>query len=399
MGSGRLKPGWTRLAFGDIAISVNDRIDNPADAGVQRYVGLEHLDPDSLVIRRWGTPGDVTATKLRFRKGDIIFGRRRVYQRKLAVAEFDGICSAHAMVLRVKSGAALSQFLPFFMQSDVFMERAKLISVGSLSPTINWRTLAREEFALPPLDEQRRVANLLGASSSASNALARLVRSIEHARQATVDCATEGTRGLKVRIEDLCEMQNGRPFPRSEYSGQGLRLLRPGNLGPNGHLMWEPSKTVCLPERWRHDASDFVVRKGDVLINLTAQSLDDRFMGRTCVAGMHDISLLNQRIGRFRNWSDDVLPEYVFRVLQSTRFQRHVTSMCEGSKVKHLFWSHISRFATHVPPIPEQEAAVAVLQSVDDLLNAVGRRAEKQRLLHGVCLSVLNESEQTTSGE
>ena len=399
MGSGRLKPGWTRLAFGDIAISVNDRIDNPADAGVQRYVGLEHLDPDSLVIRRWGTPGDVTATKLRFRKGDIIFGRRRVYQRKLAVAEFDGICSAHAMVLRVKSGAALSQFLPFFMQSDVFMERAKLISVGSLSPTINWRTLAREEFALPPLDEQRRVANLLGASNSVSNALARLVRSIEHARQATVDCATEGTRGLKVRIEDLCEMQNGRPFPRSEYSGQGLRLLRPGNLGPNGHLMWEPSKTVCLPERWRHDASDFVVRKGDVLINLTAQSLDDRFMGRTCVAGMHDISLLNQRIGRFRNWSDDVLPEYVFRVLQSTRFQRHVTSMCEGSKVKHLFWSHISRFATHVPPIPEQEAAVAVLQSVDDLLNAVGRRAEKQRLLHGVCLSVLNESEQTTSGE
>ena len=399
MGSGRLKPGWTRVAFGDIAICVNDRIDNPTDAGVQRYVGLEHLDPDSLVIRRWGTPGDVTATKLRFRKGDIIFGRRRVYQRKLAVAEFDGICSAHAMVLRVKSGAALSQFLPFFMQSDVFMERAKLISVGSLSPTINWRTLAREEFALPPLDEQRRVANLLGASSSASNALARLVSSIEHARQATVDCATEGTRGLKVRIEDLCEMQNGRPFPRSEYSGQGLRLLRPGNLGPNGHLMWEPSKTVCLPERWRHDASDFVVRKGDVLINLTAQSLDDRFMGRTCVAGMHDISLLNQRIGRFRNWSDDVLPEYVFRVLQSTRFQRHVTSMCEGSKVKHLFWSHISRFATHVPPIPEQEAAVAVLQSVDDLLNAVGRRAEKQRLLHGVCLSVLNESEQTTSGE
>ena len=163
MGRGRLKPGWTRVAFGDIAICINDRVDDPADAGVQRYVGLEHLDSDSLVIRRWGTPGDVTATKLRFRKGDIIFGRRRVYQRKLAVADFDGICSAHAMVLRARSGAVLSQFLPFFMQSDVFMERAKVISVGSLSPTINWRTLAHEEFALPPLDEQRRIANALSA--------------------------------------------------------------------------------------------------------------------------------------------------------------------------------------------------------------------------------------------
>ena len=246
MGSSRLKPGWTQVTFGDVAFSVTDRIDNPADAGVERYVGLEHLDSDSLVIRRWGIPGDVTSTKLRFRKGDIIFGRRRVYQRKLAVADFDGICSAHAMVLRVKSGAVLPQFLPFFMQSDLFIERAKAISVGSLSPTINWRTLANEPFALPPLGEQRRIAALLGTSSSVGNALVRLVRSIEHARQSIIDCATEGTRGSRgsrVRMEDLCEMQNGRPFPRSQYSEQGLRLLRPGNLGPNGHLIWEPTKT------------------------------------------------------------------------------------------------------------------------------------------------------------
>ena len=171
MGSGTLKPGWTRVAFGDIAVCVNDRIDNPIDAGVERYVGLEHLDSDSLVIRRWGSPAAVTATKLLFRKGDIIFGRRRVYQRKLAVADFDGICSAHALVLRAKSGAVLPRFLPFFMQSDVFMERAKAISVGSLSPTINWRTLASEEFTLPPLDEQRRLAKLLLAVEAASRAL------------------------------------------------------------------------------------------------------------------------------------------------------------------------------------------------------------------------------------
>ena len=165
MGSGKLKPGWTRVAFGEMATCVNDRIDNPADAGVDRYVGLEHLDSDSLVIRRWAPPTAVTATKLLFKKGDIIFGRRRVYQRKLAVADFDGICSAHALVLRAKSKVVAPEFLPFFMQSDLFMERAKAISVGSLSPTINWRTLASERFALPPLDEQRRLAIVLRAGA------------------------------------------------------------------------------------------------------------------------------------------------------------------------------------------------------------------------------------------
>ena len=187
MGRGRLKPGWTRVAFGDVAVSVNDRIDNPLDAGVERYVGLEHLDSESLAIRRWAPPTAVTATKLLFRRGDIIFGRRRVYQRKLAVADFDGICSAHALVLRAKSNVVSAEFLPFFMQSDSFMRRAEAISVGSLSPTINWRTLASEEFALPPLDEQHRISAILRECDRATQALHALVEAMRVAQASVFD--------------------------------------------------------------------------------------------------------------------------------------------------------------------------------------------------------------------
>ncbi|MFO6087430.1 restriction endonuclease subunit S, partial [Pseudomonas aeruginosa] len=102
MKNDNLKPGWKVWRFDQLATNVNVRIDNPSESGMEHYVGLEHLDADSLKIRRWGTPDDVEATKLMFKKGDIIFGRRRAYQRKLGVAEFDGICSAHAMVLRAK---------------------------------------------------------------------------------------------------------------------------------------------------------------------------------------------------------------------------------------------------------------------------------------------------------
>lgn len=165
---GTLKPGWRKWRFDQIATSVNERIDNPSESDFEYYVGLEHIDPDSLKLRRWGSPSDVEATKLIFRKGDIIFGRRRVYQRKVAVAEFDGICSAHALVLRANPEVVLPDFLPFFMQSDLFMERAKSISVGSLSPTINWKTLAKEEFLIPPLEEQLRIKVLM---SSVENTL------------------------------------------------------------------------------------------------------------------------------------------------------------------------------------------------------------------------------------
>lgn len=156
-----LKTGWKVWRFQQMATNVNARIDTPSESGMEHYVGLEHLDSDSLKIRRWGTPDDVEATKLLFKKGDIIFGRRRAYQRKLGVAEFDGICSAHAMVLRAKSEVVLPEFLPFFMQSDLFMNRAVEISVGSLSPTINWKTMAVQEFLLPPLEEQARLVKVL----------------------------------------------------------------------------------------------------------------------------------------------------------------------------------------------------------------------------------------------
>jgi hypothetical protein len=155
-----LKPGGQRVKFGELANCVNDRVDDPSTAGVERYVGLEHLDPESLTIRRWGSPEDVESTKLRFKPGDIIFGKRRAYQRKLAVADFEGICSAHAMVLRAKPDVVLPEFLPFFMQSDLFMKRAVEISVGSLSPTINWKTLAQQDIFLPPPKEQERLSFL-----------------------------------------------------------------------------------------------------------------------------------------------------------------------------------------------------------------------------------------------
>lgn len=122
MTSQSLKSGWKMVKFGDIAQNVAVRVD-PADAKTDVYVGLEHLDPSTIHLRQWGHPSDVTGQKLAFKKGDVIFGRRRAYQRKLAIAEFDGICSAHAMVVRAKPKMILPEFLPFFLQSDMFMEQ------------------------------------------------------------------------------------------------------------------------------------------------------------------------------------------------------------------------------------------------------------------------------------
>lgn len=194
------RTGWKRMAFGEFAESIGERAE-PKDAQEEIYVGLEHLDPQCLHIRRWGKGSDVIGGKLRFRKGDIIFGKRRAYQRKLAVAAFGGICSAHAMVIRARPDKVLPEFLPFLMISDRFMNRAVEISVGSLSPTINWTTLKLETFDVPPIGQQRRIAEILWAVDEAIQAGDQLQKSILSARDTFFD--DELSKGQKRSPDTL----------------------------------------------------------------------------------------------------------------------------------------------------------------------------------------------------
>lgn len=146
-------------SFGELAQNMSKRVE-PSQTDLKVYVGLEHLDPDNLRIERQGVPDDVKGVKLLIWKGDIIFGKRRAYQRKVAVSHFDGICSAHSMVLRAKEKAVNKEFLPYFMQSDVFMNRAIQISEGSLSPTIKWKVLEKQDFSIPKIEYQEKLTDL-----------------------------------------------------------------------------------------------------------------------------------------------------------------------------------------------------------------------------------------------
>jgi type I restriction enzyme, S subunit len=257
------RKGWRRMRFGDFADSINERVE-PADAADEPYVGLEDLDPGDLHIRRWGKGSDVIGTKLRFRKGDIIFGRRRAYQRKLAVAEFDGICSAHAMVVRARPELVLPEFLPFLMMSDRFMKRAVAISVGSLSPTINWTTLKLEEFDLPPLKHQRQFAEVLAAIDKLLQAQISQQNNCLRWRGAEIEDRLARFAGMQLkRLDELwtqspeggCSMA-----PASHETGHHVLSL--AALSEHGYRRGflkfvEPTKPML----------DAVVKCGDLLIS------------------------------------------------------------------------------------------------------------------------------------
>ncbi len=179
--------GWRIVRFGEVVRNVDVSERQPLDQGLERFVGLEHLDTESLHIKRWGLIEEGTSFTRKFVRGQVLFGKRRAYQRKAAVAEFDGICSGDILVFEPKGDDLLPELLPFIIQSDGFFEHALGTSAGSLSPRTKWSDLARYAFALPPKDEQRRIAYILWSCDESMNAYQDVVVQIRHCKRLIFD--------------------------------------------------------------------------------------------------------------------------------------------------------------------------------------------------------------------
>ena len=163
-----------KYRFEQIAINSTEK-KKPVEEDRFTYLGLEHLDSGSLKVTRFGSDVAPIGEKLVMRKGDVLFGKRRAYQKKVAIAPFDGIFSAHGMVLRPHVEVIDSDFFPLFISSDYFLDAAIKISVGSLSPTINWRDLKILEFDLPDLETQRKLAAVLWSINDTMESYKKLI--------------------------------------------------------------------------------------------------------------------------------------------------------------------------------------------------------------------------------
>ena len=195
--------------FDEIAYNSTQKV-KPTESDKEHYIGLEHIDGECLYISRWGSDVAPIGEKLVMRKGDILFGKRRAYQRKVAIAPIDGIFSAHGLVLRPKEDVVDRNYFPFFMSSDQFLDRAVQISVGGLSPTINWKDLAKQEFTLPSLDEQKVLADKLWAAYRVKESYKKLLAATDDMLKAKFIEMFGEENGVKYQIKDLFDLQMGK---------------------------------------------------------------------------------------------------------------------------------------------------------------------------------------------
>ena len=222
----------TRYRFEQIAVNSTAK-KKPEDSDRERYIGLEHLDPGTLEVSRWGAEVTPKGDKLLMEKGDVLFGRRRAYQKKVGIAPFDGIFSAHGMVLRPRTDVVDQGFFPFFISSDMFLDEAIRVSVGSLSPTANWKDLKVLEFSLPSLDKQRELAGILSEAERLKGRYRSLLAACDDVvKSQFVEMFGDPVRGKskfsKSKLGELAAISSGATPKRDhpEYYGGSIPWVK-----------------------------------------------------------------------------------------------------------------------------------------------------------------------------
>lgn len=348
-----------KYRFEQIAINSKEK-KKPAEEDRFTYIGLEHLDTGSLNVTRFGSDVAPIGEKLVMRKGDVLFGKRRAYQKKVAIAPFDGIFSAHGMVLRPQEKVVDRKFFPLFISSDYFLDAAIKISVGSLSPTINWRDLKDLEFELPDLDTQKELAEVLWAINDTIESYKKLISVTDELVKSQFIEMIEPYSQYSTKAGTIMYgMRNGlSPSRAGEHYAKTLTLsaVTQGVFDENA---WKDGYFAdCPPNDKRICATDFYICRGNgnkTLVGAGVYSLEDRF----------DLVFPDTVIAARINEQKIRLPYlYMAWKMQAVRNQIEENTKTTNGTYK-INQSVIANVELVVPPLPVQDEFVAFVQQSD----------------------------------
>ena len=387
-----MRDGWQRVPLGDTYTLIQERVEDPRTASGLRYVGMEHIDVGAP-LRRWGDPTSVTSAKTRFSKDDVLFGRLRPYLRKVARAPWDGLASTEILVLRARTDCCLPGMLHLLIGSEHVLQLAIQQSAGSRMPRTSARDLAQMAVSLPPLDEQRRIVDLVGSLDATIAATDQAVAKAEQARRAILADLLFATNVASLssgrqlnrqtwRLEslgDVAGVVRGLSWSKDEERaapGAGLiPVLRIGNVQVDGI---DASDTLYVPTPASRTASKVLIGQSTIIMvgsNGNPARVGNAHRATQEINGYGFASFLIG-VTPFRH----VDSRFVLCVLQSDRVQSEITAATSGSTgLKNISLSWLRSLVIPVPPIEDQRFIAEVAEDVDAEVNALRVAARATR--------------------
>lgn len=306
-----------KVLLGDVAEEVRENY--KATDGNPAVVGLEHLIPGEIRLKEWSEDTNTTFTKA-FHKGQVLFGRRRAYLKKAAVAPVDGICSGDITVISAKQDKILSELLPFVIQNDDFFDFAVGKSAGSLSPRVKWSRLKEYEFNLPSLPQQKKLAKLLWSFVDTKEAYEDLIRQTDELVKSQFiemfgDPRTNPMKWPVKNFNEIATSKIGLTYKPEDIKDGGILVLRSGNI-QDSKISLNDNVYVNVEVK-----EDLLVKKNDIL--MCSRNGSAALVGKVALIPEFDS---NVTFGAFMTVIRSRYYDYLFEYFQQPAFREQISA-------------------------------------------------------------------------
>ncbi len=361
-----------RVKLGDVAREYKATCGDQKEG--LRVVGLEHLIPQQIILTLWDEGKENTFTKM-FKKGQVLFGRRRAYLKKAAVAPFDGICSGDITVIEAIPGKILPELLPFIIQNDTLFDFAVERSAGSLSPRVKWEHLKNFEFELPELDKQQELADILWASERAKTAYRELISSTDElVKSQFIEMFGDYPR---TRLGDFIEQVRGVSYKPNDLllslEDTHITLLRANNIS-NNEINFEDvqyvSRTKVSPQQ--------IIRENDILMCASSGSLEH--VGKAAICSPASIDYTFGAFCKVIRTKKDLLPKFLATYFVTDEYRDTIMSLACGTNINNLKNEYIDNLLIPIPEKSIQESFVRMIEQFDKSKSLCELTAQNRRM-------------------
>lgn len=369
---------WQLVKFGDVAIQQKQKVDRE-NTDLTRYVKGEHMHSEDIHLREWGELTDEylgPAFIRQFEEGDVLYGSRRTYLRKVVIAPFEGITSNTTFVIKANEKKVDKRLLPFIMLSEGFSQHSIRNSKGSVNPYVNWKDLAGYEFLLPPKEQQVNFVGLLMVADEILQKNLVLKRSTEtyfeknkndiFSKNSSHPMSVFGNDFYQEKTIAKCmsvKMLNG-IYKSQEFQGRGVRLINMGELFAYPIITDEEMSLLDLTDK---EKAQFLVDEGDLIF--ARRSLVIEGAGRCSIIGKHASPMsFESSMIRVRLDSSFISSKYVFHFLNSNEGKQRIRRIVGFTTVAGIASSDLA--GVKIPTLfKDKENSIAeYLDSFDDVL-------------------------------
>jgi restriction endonuclease S subunit len=263
------------------------------------------------------------------------------------------------MVLEEVVGKIIPGLLPFFMQSDMFMDRAVAISEGSLSP----KTLAIQEFPLPPIERQKEILKVLEKATKCKQLYNDSLSMCQFNQNNYLTSWLIDNYPEKewVKLDSILERspEYGAAETAIGFTDETFRYIRVTDINNRGEL--DESSRMGAPKKGNEK---YLLTENDFLIARSGNTVGKTFLYKESVAPS---SIFAGYLIRLKLNHKQLIPEFFKYYCRTPIFWRWLEATARGGAQPNINAKQISKMKVPLPTISEQEKALEILSGFERL--------------------------------